>query len=58
MYKGENWISYENEKSIAMKVRHKYFKWHLIKLRKVNQEMSFLFIPRHVTLLIKDLLDL
>ncbi len=25
---------------------------------KVNQEMSFLFITRHVTLLIKDLLDL
>ena len=26
MYKGENWISYDNEKSIASKVRHKYLK--------------------------------
>ena len=58
MYKGEKWISYDNEKSIAIKVRHKYLQWHLIKLRQVNnQEMSFLFITRHVTLLIKDLLD-
>jgi GH18 family chitinase len=24
MYKGKNWVSYENEKSIAIKVRHKY----------------------------------
>ena len=58
MYKEKNWVSYDNAKSIAIKVRHKYFKWHLIKLRQVNQEMSLLFITRHVTLLIKDLLDL
>jgi chitinase len=24
MYKGQNWISFENEKSIAIKVRHEY----------------------------------
>ena len=24
MHKGDNWVSYENEKSIAIKVRHEY----------------------------------
>jgi hypothetical protein len=40
MYKGENWISYENEKSIAIKVSHKYFKWSddQIKMKKTNQK--------------------
>jgi hypothetical protein len=33
MYKGENWVSYENEKSIAIKVRNEYLKWHSIKLK-------------------------
>ena len=49
MYKGENWISYDNEKSIAIKVRHKYLViYNGIKSNedKVNQEMSFMFITQ------------
>jgi hypothetical protein len=25
MYKGERWVSYDNQKSVAIKVRHKLF---------------------------------
>jgi hypothetical protein len=59
MYKGENWVSYENEKSITIKVRNEFkMAFNQIKKLKVNQDVSFMFIIRLITRLIKDLLDL
>jgi hypothetical protein len=58
MYKGENWVSYENEKSITIKVRNEFkMAFNQIKKLKVNQDVSFMII-RLITRLIKNLLDL
>ena len=57
MYKGENWVSYEYEKSITIKVRNEFkMAFNQIKKLKVNQDVSFMII-RLITRLIKDLLD-
>ena len=58
MYKGENWVSYEYEKSITIKVRNEFkMAFNQIKKLKVNQDVSFMII-RLITRLIKNLLDL